>query len=142
MTDRRTRERSGPVELTLGRAMLTGALVSGALAVGAMWLPWFRSGSADRNSFGFFRAAQVLGIGWITPFRIGWFLLPIALLVAAALVGFRARRTGAGVLAGLGLILAVAGGLSARTFGSATGSTASILAGSCCMVCGIIALRG
>lgn len=120
---------------------LAGSLVAGTLAVGAMWLPWFRSGSAERDSFGFFRAAQVLGIEWITPFRVAWFLLPIVLLVAAALIGFRAHRPGAALLAVLGLILAAAGGLSVDAFGTAGGSVASAGAGACCMVLGVVALR-
>jgi hypothetical protein len=121
--------------------VLAGAVASGTLAVGGMWLPWFRSGSAPRNSFGLFRAAQVLGIEWITPFRVAWFLLPVVLLVAVALIGFRATRSGALLLAALGLILALAGILSVDAFGSAGGSAGSAGAGMCCMVLGAVGLR-
>lgn len=121
--------------------VLAGAVASGTLAVGGMWLPWFRSGSTPRNSFGLFRAAQVLGIEWITPFRIAWFLLPVVLLVAVALIAFRATRSGALLLVALGLVLALAGILSVDTFGSAGGSAASAGAGLCCMVLGVVGLR-
>lgn len=125
-----------------GGILTVAAAGSGLVAVGSMWLPWFWSGNASRNSFGFFRAAQVLGIEWVTPFRVGWFLLPVLLLVALALLGFGARRSGIAGLVVLGLVLAPAGGLSWVGMGPASGSAASTIAGSCCMVLAVLALRG
>jgi hypothetical protein len=115
--------------------------LAATVAVVGMWLPWFRSGAAERNSFGFFRAAQTLGIEWVTPFRVVWFLVPVLLPLSVALLGFRARRAGLGVLAVIGLVLGGAGGLSLLSFGSAAGSAASTIAGTCCMVLGVVALR-
>ncbi len=107
------------------------AALAGATAVGAMWGPWFRSGSADRNSFGVFRAAQALGIEWVTPFRLAWFLLPVLLPLAVALLVFGARRWSAAVLVLLGLVLAVMGGLSLAGFGLLWGGVAATVAGTC-----------
>jgi len=106
-----------------------GTVLVASVAVIGMWGPWFASGSATRNSFGFFRAAQVLGIEWVTPFRVAWFLLPIVLAAALALVVFGARRSGLGLLLGLGAILAGAGWLSVSAFEARTGSTVAAAAG-------------
>ena len=139
MTDRPGR---GPRQsVPRGRASLVGAVGAGSVAVGAMWLPWYYSGSIPRNSFGFFRAAQVLGLERITPFRIAWFLLPSALLVAVALIGLGARRSGLVIVIGVGLILAAAGALSSLGLGPAPGSAASSVAGTSGMVLGIAAFR-
>ncbi len=106
-----------------------GTLLVASVAVLGMWGPWFASGSALRNSFGFFRAAQVLGIEWVTPFRVAWFLLPIVLAAALALVVFGARRSGLGLLLGLGAVLAIAGWLSVSAFEARLGSTVAAAAG-------------
>ncbi|MEL6981094.1 MAG: hypothetical protein AAFO29_01590 [Actinomycetota bacterium] len=109
-------------------------LVVAAVAVGAMWGPWFASGSATRNSFGLFRAAQVLGIEWVTPYRVAWFLLPTVLAAAAALIVFGARRTGLVVLGVLGGVLGAAGVLAATGLEAQWGSTVSAGAGLCTVV--------
>lgn len=119
----------------------TGATVlAAAVAVGAMWGPWFASGSATRNSFGLFRAAQILGIEWVTPYRVAWFLLPIVLAAAAALLVFGAQRTGLVVLGALGLALGAAGGLAAFGLEAHWGSVASAVAGACTMVAALVTL--
>lgn len=117
-----------------------GTVLVAAVAVIGMWGPWFASGSATRNSFGFFRAAQVLGIEWVTPFRVAWFLLPIVLFVALALVVFGARRSALGLLLGLGVILAVAGWLSVSAFEARLGSTVAAAAGTGTVVAAMTAL--
>ncbi len=106
-----------------------GTALAALVAVLGMWGPWFASGSASRNSFGFFRAAQVLGIEWVTPFRVAWFLLPVVLAVALALVIVGARRSGLVLFLGLGAVLAVAGWLSVSAFDARLGSTVAAAAG-------------
>ncbi len=128
--------RNGPTVTTVA------ALAAAAVAVGAMWGPWFASGSATRNSFGFFRAAQVLGIEWITPFRIAWFLLPTVLAVAVALRLYGAGRSTAVALIGLGSVLGGAGLLSAAAFGVFWGSLVAAAAGWCAVVAALAALVG
>lgn len=115
-------------------------LVAAAVAVGAMWGPWFSSGSATRNSFGLFRAAQILGIEWVTPYRVAWFLLPIVLAAAAALVAFGARRTGLVMLGALGVALGAAGALAALGLEAHWGSVATAVAGACTVVAAMAAL--
>ncbi len=132
----------GPVAAWLAAVggVALAAAASALVAVVAMWGPWFRSGSAERNSFGFFRAAQTLGIEWVTPFRIAWFLLPVVLAAATALLLFGARRTGLVVAILLGVVLGVAGALSVAGFGALWGSGAATLAGGCTTVLGCVAL--
>ena len=94
------------------RPLVVATVVAAAISVGGMWLPWFRSGAADRNSFGFFRAAQLLGIEWVTPFRVAWFLLPVLLPLGVLLLLMGAHRSASALLVILGLVLAVTGVLS------------------------------
>ncbi len=122
------------------QAYLIAAVIIAAIAVAGMWGSWFASGSAPRNSFGFFRAAQVLGIEWVTPFRVAWFLLPIVLGAAVALVAFGARRSGLGLLLGLGAILATAGWLSVSAFEARLGSTVAAAAGTGTVLAALVAL--
>ena len=123
------------------RPVAVAALVAGVVAVGAMWGPWVRSGSADRDSFGVFRAAQVLGIEWVTPFRVAWFLLPVLLPLAVALLAFGARRWSAAVLLLLGLLLAVFGGLAVAGFGFLWGGGAAAVAGTCTTLLAVAMFR-
>lgn len=117
-----------------------GTVLIAAVAVLGMWGPWFASGSATRNSFGFFRAAQVLGIEWVTPFRVAWFLLPILLAVGLVLVVFGARRSGLLVLLGLGAVLAATGALSVTAFDARPGSTLAAAAGTGTVLIALVAL--
>lgn len=123
------------------RPVVVATVVLAALSVGGMWLPWFSSGASDRNSFGFFRAAQLLGIEWVTPFRIAWFLLPVLLPLALLLLLLGAHRSGLAVLVLLGSVLAVTGALSLLAFGLANGSAAAAVAGGCTTVLGIAGVR-
>ncbi len=99
-----------------------------------MWLPWFRSGQSARNSFAAFRAAQILGIEWITPLRILWFLLPVLLLVALVCFVAGLPNVAASLLGVLGIILAIGAGLFWLSVGRETGSTAVTIAGLCTSV--------
>lgn len=80
-----------------------------AAAVGAIagWPTWTISGSATRNSYASLRAAQALGIDQLTPFRVVWFLVPVAGAgVLVLLVAGAARSAAAlGLLTALVLIL-------------------------------------
>lgn len=113
--------------------MPAAALAGGAM-VGGMWLPWFHSGQAGRNSFAAFRAAQVLGIEWITPYRVAWFLLPVILAAAVAAWALGGRRLGAGVLLILGAVLTLAAGAAIWQLGAEAGSAATASAGLCTTV--------
>ena len=115
-------------------AATASAFLAGVIAVGSMWLTWFTSGSANRNSFAMFRAAQILGIESITPFRIVWFVLPVLLLVAAALYLFGLWRTASATLAGLGAAFTVFGLVALTSIGTFAGSAAATVAGLCTIV--------
>ena len=116
------------------------AIGAGIVAVGSMWLPWFRSGSAGRSSFDIFRAAQVLGVEWATPFRVFWFLLPVMLLVAMVMWLFRVERLSAVLLAILGSMLAVGGGFALALLGLHSGSVTATAGGTCTIVLSITSL--
>ncbi|MGI9613867.1 MAG: hypothetical protein ACR2QO_13220 [Acidimicrobiales bacterium] len=118
-------------------AVTTAAFVSGAVMVGAMWLPWFTSGSAGRNSFAMFRAAQILGIETITPFRVVWFLLPVLLLAVGALYVFGLTRAASVALALLGAIFVILGIVALSALGTHAGSAAATVAGLCTIVLAI-----
>ena len=123
---------------TQGRLLAAlAAFTSCAVAVGAMWLPWFTSGSAGRNSFAMFRAAQLLGIESITPFRVLWFLLPVVLLAAAALHLFGLTRAASATTALLGASLACFGLVAVTALGTHAGSGAATVAGLCTIVVSI-----
>jgi hypothetical protein len=110
------------------------------MATGAMWLPWFRSGSAGRNSFAAFRAAQLLGIEWITPFRIFWFLLPVAFVAAGAVWLLSAHRLAPAMLLVVGLVLMASGGVATATVGVEAGSAAAASGGLCTTVLSALGL--
>jgi len=124
-----------------GNRIPLAGLATGGIAVAAMWLPWFRSGSAGRNSFAAFRAAQLLGIDWITPLRVFWFLLPVFFLVATAAWLFRARRTSAVVLLFLSAFLGLAGGFAALVLGLQSGSVTTTVAAVGATVLAVLTLR-
>ncbi len=122
---------------------MTGAAVgAGAVAVGAMWLPWFRSGSAGRSSFDIFRAAQILGVEWATPFRVFWFLLPVVFLAAVVAWLFDGVGAATASLIFLGLVLTGAGVLALALFGFQSGSLTTTAGGACTMVLATTGLRG
>lgn len=102
--------------------------------VGAMWLPWFTSGSAGKNSFAMFRAAQILGIETITPFRVVWFLLPVVLLAIGVTYVFGLTRPASAALALLGAIFVILGIVALSALGTHTGSAAATVAGLCTIV--------
>jgi hypothetical protein len=123
-----------------GTRRLIAAGMAASLAVAGMWLPWFRSGESARSSFAAFRAAQLLGIEWITPLRILWFLLPVVLLLALLSLAARYPITGLGLLIGLGLILALGGASFVFLIGPEIGSAAAAIAGACTIVLAVAAL--
>lgn len=112
-----------------------------ALTVGAMWLPWFRSGSAGRNSFALFRAAQLLGIDWITPLRVFWFLLPVIFLCGVATAAFELPRLAAGIMGLVAIILSIGGALILVGVGLESGPAAAAALGLCTTVCCALGLR-
>lgn len=116
------------------------AVVAALAAVGGMWLPWFRSGEAMRNSFAAFRAAQILGIEWITPVRIIWFMLPVLVLLAVGLLPAGYPSVTSLLLAAVGLFLALGGALFLITAGLELGSAATTISGGCTMVFSAMAL--
>ena len=89
-----------------------------------------------------FRAAQILGIEWITPLRIVWFLLPVVLLVAVATLAFRLPRAACVVAGILGTVLAASGFLALLSLGTEPGPAAATLAGLCSIVLAIPGVRG
>lgn len=123
-----------------GGGWAIASVATAVVAVGGMWLPWFRSGEAMRNSFAAFRAAQILGIEWITPVRIIWFLLPVLVLLAIGLLPAGYPAVTSSVLAAVGLFLALGGGLFLITAGLELGSAATTISGGCTMVFSTLAL--
>ena len=83
-----------------------------AALVGAVsgWLTWTISGSATRNSYESLRAAQRLGIDELTPFRIVWFCVPVAVLALVLLFVFRFDRSAVVVSFATALVLLLFGG--------------------------------
>lgn len=118
-------------------AASAAAFIAAVIAVGSMWLTWFTSGSANRNSFAMFRAAQILGIESITPFRVLWFLLPVVLLAAAALHLFGLWRSASATLAVLGAAFTAFGLVALSAIGTHAGSAAATIAGLCTIVSSI-----
>ncbi|MEM9132459.1 MAG: hypothetical protein AAF962_11365 [Actinomycetota bacterium] len=114
---------------TLRDRLIGGALAVAALAVAAMWLPWFRSGEAAKNSFDAFRAAQILGIEWVSPFRVVWFLVPVVVLAAGCLLAFRRRGWAAAAVLVASVLLAAFGVLALVSIGVFPGSVVATVAG-------------
>lgn len=86
-------------------------IVLGGLAgVGSAWLPWTLSGSAERNSYESLRSAQRLGIEQLTPYRVVWFLVPVAVLATIILLVSRLDRAAGIVGFGTGVVLMAFGG--------------------------------
>lgn len=110
----------------------------GSLTVLSMWLTWFRSGSAPRNSFGAFRAAQLLDLDFIEPFRVAWFLLPVMLAAVAAAWLFDQIRLGALLLFVLGLVLGLSGAFAAAVIGVELGSVGAAVAGLGTVICSFV----
>ncbi len=117
------------------------AVGAGAITVGAMWMPWFRSGSAPRSSFDVFRAAQILGVEWATPFRVFWFLLPVVFLAATVAWLFGMARATAAPLILVGFALTGTGAMALTLFGLQSGSLAATGGGACTMVLATTGLR-
>lgn len=106
------------------------ALVGGGAGVLSARLDWTISGSARRNSYASLRAAQRLGLEQLTPFRIVWFLVPVAVLATAALLTARTDRAAGivGLLAGL-VLVAFGGGVLLTPVASGMGPWLSCTAG-------------
>ena len=87
-------------------------IVAAVLGAAAGWLTWTISGSATRNSYASLRAAQALGIDQLTPFRVVWFLVPVAGAGVVLLLAAGAVRSAAAVGVLMSLVLIVfAGGV-------------------------------
>lgn len=86
------------------KAMVGIAAISGAVSG---WPTWTVSGSATRNSYASLRAAQAIGIDQLTPFRVVWFLVPVAAAVVVLLLLAGASRSAAvvGMLTSIVLLL-------------------------------------
>lgn len=85
------------------------------VGVVSAWLTWTVSGSATRNSYESLRAAQRLGIEQLTPFRVVWFLVPVAVLATVVLLAGGFRRAAGLVGTVAGLVLAAFGGVVATS---------------------------
>jgi len=87
------------------RRLATSAIVGLAAFVGALagWPTWTVSGSATRNSYASLRAAQVIGVDQLTPFRVVWFCVPVAASAIGLLLIARATRSAAA----LGLLMSI-----------------------------------
>lgn len=88
---------------------VTRGIVGLAAICGAVsgWPTWTVSGSATRNSFASLRAAQAIGIDQLTPFRVVWFLVPVAAAAVVLLLLAGASRSAAivGILTAIVLLL-------------------------------------
>lgn len=95
------------------RAQLITAVIVGVAALAgavAGWPTWTVSGSATRNSYASLRAAQVLGIDQLTPFRVIWFLVPVAAAAVVLLLVAGAVRVAALVGIASAIVLVLFGG--------------------------------
>jgi len=104
---------TGSTNRRLANSVVAGlAAVVGALAG---WPTWTLSGSATRNSYASLRAAQAVGIDQLTPFRVVWFLVPVAAAAMVLLLVAKATRS-AGVVGLLAAVVLVGfGGVVLRT---------------------------
>lgn len=102
----------------------------GAAGVVAAWLQWTVSGSAERNSYESLRSAQRLDIEQLTPFRVVWFLVPVAVVAMVVLIAARIERPAGitGVLVGL-VLVAFGGGVLLTPVAAGVGPWLSCLAG-------------
>ena len=89
-----------------GSPAAVAIMIAGFAGVVSAWFDWTISGSARRDSYASLRAAQRLGIEELTPYRVAWFLVPVAVLAIAALLIAQADRTAGllGVVTGLVLV--------------------------------------
>lgn len=91
------------------RQMVTRVIVGLAALCGAAagWPTWTVSGSATRNSYASLRAAQAIGIDQLTPFRVVWFLVPVAAAAVVLLLLAGAPRSAAivGIVTAIVLLL-------------------------------------
>jgi len=90
----------------------TSVVTGVAAVVGAFagWPTWTVSGSATRNSYASLRAAQAIGVEQLTPFRVVWFCVPVAVAALALLLVLRATRSAAFVGLAIAMVLAFFGG--------------------------------
>lgn len=96
----------------LARSRLFRAIAFGGAAILAVsaFLPWFRIGARERNTFELAGALKRLGVdGWPgTALRL-WPLMPLLLAIGVALVLLGYRRLGAAA----GIAMALLGGVAA-----------------------------
>ena len=114
------------------------ALVGGLIGVAAAWLTWTVSGSAERNSYASLRAAQRLDLGPVAPFRVIWFLVPVAVVVLGFLLALGVSRAAGVVGAVIGLVLVSFGiGMLTTTYSGGVGPWLSCVGGVTAMAGGI-----
>ena len=115
-------------------------LAAVALAV-SLWLPWVYFGSATRTSFGVFRSAQRLGFDELAPFRVGWYLLPVASIAVMLFALLEWRRRASWLLLLLAVVEGVPAFLVVVAGGAAIGANVALAASWCALVVGALTLR-
>lgn len=103
-----------------GRWRLVTAVAGAVLQLVVGQLAWMRTGTADRNSYELFRSAQRLGLEELTPFRVVWYLLPVATLAFGLCLASRQRRM-AGLVVALQSVVVVAAGIAVWAVGPGAG---------------------
>ncbi len=121
----------------LPATMVACSLVSAAASL----LGWTVSGSKVRNSYETFRSAQRLGLDELTPFRVLWFLVPVAALAVLVTVMAQMNRL-AGILLILQCVIIASVGLVviAAPLPTASGPFIAIFSGMAGIVAGFVAL--
>ena len=95
---------------------LATAVAGAVLQLVVGQVPWMRTGAATRNSYELFRSAQRLGLDELTPFRVVWYLLPVATLAFGLCLASKQRRR-AGLVVALQSLVVIAGGIAVWAVG-------------------------
>jgi hypothetical protein len=103
------------------------------LAAISLFLPWFRSGSVNRNSFEMFElrgiVEQLYNIRYLELLRAIWVLLPMAFALAVLLLALSKARSGIVILSFDMLILSITASLVIYHFGFMAGPATALTAG-------------
>lgn len=99
-----------------GRWGLTVAVAGAVLQLVVGQMPWMRTGAETRNSYELFRSAQRLGLDDLTPFRVVWYLLPVATLSVGLCLASKRRRL-AGLIVAAQSLVVIAGGIAVWAVG-------------------------
>lgn len=103
-----------------GRWGLATAIVGALLQLVVGQLAWMRTGTATRNSYELFRSAQRLGLDELTPFRVVWYLLPVATLAFGLCLASKKRRL-AGLVVAVQSVVVIAAGITVWVVGLGIG---------------------